>query len=98
MATASWAKCNCSVPSGATLPVIGPSNPIDAVHDVVLADPPVDPPLAVLLLLLLLQPTPASQPTAAAARTRRPLIGYAPIPGLSHAVEVGFMARAASRA
>src|SRR6185437_5945027 len=86
VATASWAKCSCSVPSGATGPVIGPSNPTDATHDLVLAAPPVDPPPAALLLLLLLQPATASEPTAAMARTRRPFMGYASIPGLSHNV------------
>src|SRR5439155_13032774 len=95
---ASCAKCSCSVPRTATGPVIGPSNPIDAVHDLVLAPvPPVDPPLAALLLLLLLQPATASEPTAAMARTRRPFIGYASIPGLCHEVddevEVGVLPR-----
>src|ERR1700722_4463225 len=75
--TASSAKCNCSVPSGATGPVIGPSNPIAAVHDLVLAllGPPPAPPLLELLRLLLLQPATTSEPTAAATRTRRPFIG-----------------------
>src|SRR5271167_2336511 len=78
--TASSAKCNCSVPSGATGPVIGPSNPTDATHVLAAADALVVPPLAaVLLLLLLLQPATASEPTAAAARTRRPFMGYASI-------------------
>src|SRR5439155_660117 len=99
---ASCAKCSCSVPRTATGPVIGPSNPIDAVHDLVLAPvPPVDPPLAALLLLLLLQPATASEPTAAMARTRRPFIGYASIPGLCHEVdvevEVGVLPRHAAR-
>src|SRR5271169_1189980 len=77
IATASSAKCSCSVPSGATGPVIGPSNPTDATHDFVLADPPAAAALLLLLLpllLLLLQPATASEPTAAAARTRRPFI------------------------
>src|SRR5580700_575956 len=62
--TASSAKCNCSVPSGATGPVIGPSNPIDATHALVLV---LDPPpaaaalLELLLLLLLLQPATTSE-------------------------------------
>jgi hypothetical protein len=57
--------------------VIGASKPIDAVHDLVLAEPVEDPPpLAVVLLLVLLpQPATASEPTAAAARTRRPFMG-----------------------
>ena len=38
IATASCAKCSCSLPSGATGPVIGPSNPTDATHDLVAAD------------------------------------------------------------
>src|SRR5580700_1700886 len=80
VATASSAKCSCSVPSGATGPVIGPSNPTDATHDFVLADPLLLALLLLLLLLLLLpQPATASEPTAAAARTRRPFIGYASI-------------------
>ena len=84
--TASSAKCSCSVPSGATGPVIGPSNPIDATHDFVLAD--ALPLLALLLalLLLLLQPATASEPSAAATRTRRPFTGYASISGMSHYV------------
>ena len=62
----------------------GPSSPIDATHDLVAADalevaPLVVPPLAAVLLLLLLQPATASEPTAAAARTRRPFMGYASI-------------------
>jgi hypothetical protein len=65
-------------------------NPTDATHDFVLAEAP--PALAllllVLLLLLLLQPATASEPTAAATRTRRPFIGYASISGISH--NVGF--------
>src|ERR1700689_2663824 len=82
IATASSAKCNCSSPRLATGPVIGPSKPIDAVHVVVLALDPL-PAAAVLLVLLvlLLQPATASEPTAAAARTRRPFTGYASIPG-----------------
>jgi hypothetical protein len=57
-------------------------NPTDATHDFVLAEAP--PALALLLLvllllLLLLQPATASEPTAAATRTRRPFIGYASI-------------------
>ena len=80
IATASSAKCSCSVPSGATGPVIGASIPIDATHVLAAADALVVPPLAaVLLLLLLLQPATASEPTAAAARTRRPFMGYASI-------------------
>jgi hypothetical protein len=63
-------------------------NPTDATHDFVLAEAP--PALAllllVLLLLLLLQPATASEPTAAATRTRRPFIGYASISGISHNV------------
>ena len=42
---------------------------------------PVPPPASVLLLLLLAQPATAIEPTAATARTRRPFIGYASIPG-----------------
>jgi hypothetical protein len=67
-------------------------NPTDVTHDFVLAEAP--PALAlllallVLLLLLLLQPATASEPTAAATRTRRPFIGYASISGISH--NVGF--------
>jgi hypothetical protein len=61
--------------------VIGPSNPIDATHDLVLAAPPEDPPPAALLLLLLLQPATASEPTAAMARTRRPFMDTPPFPG-----------------
>jgi predicted membrane protein len=66
-------------------------NPTDATHDFVLAEAP--PALALLLLvllllLLLLQPATASEPTAAATRTRRPFIGYASISGISH--NVGF--------
>src|ERR1700730_17883096 len=63
VASASCAKCNCSAPSGATAPGMGPSSPIDAVHDLVPAELLVDPPLAVLLLLLLLQPATAIEPT-----------------------------------
>src|ERR1700733_10163830 len=77
--TASCAKCNCSSPRLATGPVIGPSNPTDAPHDLVLLDPVV--PLALvppLLVLLLLQPATAIAPTAAAT-IRRPFIGYASI-------------------
>jgi hypothetical protein len=56
--------------------------PIVATHDLVLAVPLLAvfvPPLAAVLLLLLLQPATASDPTAAAARTRRPFTGYASI-------------------
>src|SRR5580700_7187795 len=90
VATASSAKCSCSVPSGATGPVIGPSKPTDATHALVLAlDPP--PPAVLLLLLVLLlvllpQPATASEPTAAAARTRRPFMDTPPFPGMSHYV------------
>ena len=38
-------------------------------------------PRRLLLLLLLLHPATASAPTAAMARTRRPFMGYASIPG-----------------
>ncbi len=81
IATASCAKCSCSWPSGATEPVIGASNPIDATHVLAAADALVVPPLlaAVLLLLLLLQPATASEPTAAAAMIRRLFTGYASI-------------------
>src|SRR5580700_10365930 len=83
MDTASSAKCSCSVPSGATGPVIGASIPIEAVHVLVLLllDPPPAAAVLELLLLLLLLPQPAttSEPTAAATRTRRPFIGYASI-------------------
>src|SRR6266849_4745700 len=88
IATASWAKCSCSVPRNATGPVIGPSNPIDALHALVavpLDDPP---PLAPLLLLLLAQPVTASEPSAATAMIRRPFIGYASISVISHYVGV----------
>jgi len=59
-------------------------NPTDATHDVVLAEAP--PALALLLLvlllllLLLLQPATASEPTAAATRTRRPFMDTPPFP------------------
>src|SRR5271170_4420146 len=77
MDTASSAKCSCSVPSGATGPVIVPSNPVDATHALVLAldPPPAAAALLELLLPLLLQPATTSEPTAAATRTRRPFIG-----------------------
>jgi hypothetical protein len=62
--------------------VIGPSKPTDATHDLVAADALLlDPPPAAVLLLLLPQPATASEPTAAAAMTRRPFIGYASISG-----------------
>src|ERR1700746_2673272 len=88
MATASCAKCSCSVPSDATGPVIGPSNPIDVTHALVLADAPalLALLLELLLLLLLLQPAASRVPTAAATRTRRPFIGHASISGMSHYV------------
>jgi hypothetical protein len=81
MDTASSAKCGCSLPRAATLPVIGPSNPTEAVHVALalLDPPPAAALLELLLLLLLLQPATASEPTAAAARTRRPFTGYASI-------------------
>jgi hypothetical protein len=44
---ASCAKCSCSAPSWATGPVIGPSKPSEAVHE--LDEPPVE--AAVLVLL-----------------------------------------------
>jgi hypothetical protein len=42
--------------------------------------------LVLLLLLLLPQPAMASEPTAAAARTRRPFMDTPPFPGMSHYV------------
>jgi len=76
MDTASWAKCSCSVPSGATWPVIGASMPIDVVQLVVaapelLVDPDVEASGVVLLELFELQPATTSAPKAIAMMRMR---------------------------
>src|ERR1039457_6136829 len=77
---ASSAKCNCSAPSIATGPVIGPSKPTETAHL-----PPELPPAAAvelalalaLLLLLLPQPAATSAISASAAIEIRNFIGMA---------------------
>src|SRR5204862_4020004 len=73
--TASCAKCSCSAPSIATWPVIGPSKPIDAAHDleleaVLLAAALVELLLLLLLLLLPQAATNNAQPAIAATIMR----------------------------
>jgi hypothetical protein len=53
------------------MPVIGPSNPIEAVHLPLALEPPVEA-LVELLLLLLPQPATPSAPAAIAAMIMRP--------------------------
>src|ERR1700759_1235803 len=78
--TASWAKCSCSRPTGATGPGKGPSMAIAALQ--VLLDEPDDEPAAaaelepelLLLLLELSQPAATSAVSAAATNVTRTLM------------------------